>query len=174
MAATKNPSWKSMTPEARIERSRKAALSKANKFKEERDYRIKNLPWVELKKSERRERIAYDQDNKCDICKIENSWNGKELKFDLDHIDGNRNNEKRNNLRLICPNCHSQTDTYKVGNNKQAGGIVYTDEQIIQALKENTSGYSAIKSLGMNPHGGNYVRIRKIIKKYNLNLDYTV
>jgi len=174
MAATKNPSWIKMTPEARVERSRKAALTKAKKFNEERKDRIKTLPWEELKKSERRDRIAIEQNNKCDVCGIENMWNGKQLKFDLDHINGNRNNETRENLRLICPNCHSQTETYKVGNNKQAGGITYSDKQIITALKENTSGYSAMKSLGMNPHGGNYVRVRRIIKDYNLELDYTV
>jgi protein-arginine kinase activator protein McsA len=96
------------------------------------------------------------------------------LKFELDHINGNRQDESRKNLRLVCPNCHSQTETYKVGNNKQVGKVQYTDEQVIQALKENTSGYNAIKSLGMNPHGGNYVRVRRIIKEYNLELSYTV
>jgi hypothetical protein len=92
-----------------------------------------------------------------------------ELKFDLDHISGNRKDNSRDKLRLICPNCHSQTATYK---SKNAGGKRYTDEDIINALKNNDSVYKALDSLGMNPHGGNYTRVRNIIKKYELKLSY--
>lgn len=53
----------------------------------------------------------------CEICGI-SEWNGKEIKLECDHIDGNHTNNVVENLRLICPNCHSQTDTYK---NKNAG-----------------------------------------------------
>ncbi len=166
--------WIKIDPIIRKERAKNAALTKSKKFKKDRQLRLNTLPWHELKKSEYRERIEIEQNNKCFICRIDKEWNNKPLNFELDHINGNRQDESRENLRLVCPNCHSQTETYKIGNNKQVGKIQYTDEQIVQALKENTSGYSAIKSLGMNPHGGNYVRIRKIIKKYSLNLDYTV
>lgn len=48
---------------------------------------------------------------KCEICGIAN-WQKKKLNFELDHIDGNSKNHKLKNLRIICPNCHSQTDTY--------------------------------------------------------------
>lgn len=49
---------------------------------------------------------------KCNICNL-TQWNNKYISLDLDHIDGNRNNNLLNNLRLLCPNCHSQTETYK-------------------------------------------------------------
>lgn len=39
-------------------------------------------------------------------------WNGKELVLQVDHIDGNNFNNIFTNLRLICPNCHTQTETY--------------------------------------------------------------
>jgi hypothetical protein len=51
-------------------------------------------------------------DNSCTICGIED-WNDKPLKLELDHIDGVRTNHELSNLRLLCPNCHSQTDTYR-------------------------------------------------------------
>lgn len=47
----------------------------------------------------------------CSECEI-NKWNGKILVLQLDHIDGDRKNNVLSNLRLICPNCHSQTPTF--------------------------------------------------------------
>ena len=50
--------------------------------------------------------------NQCEICQISN-WNGKALSVELDHIDGNRSNHLFSNLRMLCPNCHSQTSTFR-------------------------------------------------------------
>lgn len=47
----------------------------------------------------------------CQICGVQD-WMGKPLTLQLDHISGDRSDAGRDNLRLICPNCHSQTDTY--------------------------------------------------------------
>lgn len=53
--------------------------------------------------------------NECSICGI-SSWQGKPLNMELDHIDGDRTNHKIENLRMLCPNCHAQTDTYRSKN----------------------------------------------------------
>jgi heterodisulfide reductase subunit B len=60
------------------------------------------------------------QDNECAICGIYNQWNGQALHFILDHIDGDASNNFEDNLRLICPNCDSQLDTYKSRNKNSA------------------------------------------------------
>jgi predicted nucleic acid-binding Zn ribbon protein len=52
---------------------------------------------------------------KCSCCSI-SQWNGKSIVLEIDHIDGNSENNRPENLRFICPNCHSQTDTYKARN----------------------------------------------------------
>lgn len=49
--------------------------------------------------------------NQCEICGI-TEWNGKPINCQLDHIDGNKYNQSLENLRIICPNCHSQTETF--------------------------------------------------------------
>jgi hypothetical protein len=60
--------------------------------------------------------ILKEQDYKCAICKCDNIHNEKPLVFVLDHINGRANDNRRENLRLICPNCDSQLDTFKSKN----------------------------------------------------------
>ena len=67
-----------------------------------------------------RDYILQDQDCKCAICGLKNQWNNKTLNFVLDHIDGDASNSCRENLRLVCPNCDSQLDTYKSKNKNSA------------------------------------------------------
>ena len=50
--------------------------------------------------------------DKCELCNQTNVWNDKPLKLQLDHIDGHSDNNKLTNVRLLCPNCHTQTDNY--------------------------------------------------------------
>lgn len=54
---------------------------------------------------------------RCAICGID-KWLDKPLSLQLDHINGKNNDHRLSNLRFLCPNCHSQTDTY-AGKNKK-------------------------------------------------------
>lgn len=55
---------------------------------------------------------------KCAFCGNTGEWNGKSLVLELDHINGHNLDHRIENLRFLCPNCHSQTDTYS-GRNKK-------------------------------------------------------
>lgn len=55
------------------------------------------------------------KEEKCEVCGL-TEWLGKSLSFDLHHIDGNNKNHSLENLQMICPNCHSQTSTYRARN----------------------------------------------------------
>jgi 5-methylcytosine-specific restriction endonuclease McrA len=57
-------------------------------------------------------------EKKCALCGI-TEWRGKPLSFTLDHIDGEKLNWALHNLRIVCPNCDSQQDTFAGRNVKR-------------------------------------------------------
>lgn len=59
----------------------------------------------------------------CSKCKNNEEWQGQFLRLHLDHINGINNDNRIENLRLLCPNCHSQTKTYCCSPTKKANGI---------------------------------------------------
>lgn len=59
------------------------------------------------------------KEDTCEECGGGNSWNNKPLVIQLDHINGVHSDNRIDNLRLLCPNCHSQTDTFTSKNRKR-------------------------------------------------------
>lgn len=57
--------------------------------------------------------------NKCIICGQLPWWNNKPLVLHLDHINGIHNDNRLENLRILCPHCHSQTNTFAGKNSKR-------------------------------------------------------
>ena len=55
---------------------------------------------------------------KCSICGLPPFWNGQELVLTLDHINGNHNDSRPENLRWVCPNCDRQLPTFGGRNHK--------------------------------------------------------
>jgi 5-methylcytosine-specific restriction endonuclease McrA len=60
---------------------------------------------------EKKRRLKLEQNDACAVCK-NTVWQGKPIPLELDHINGDPNDECKENLQFICPNCHAQTDTY--------------------------------------------------------------
>lgn len=80
---------------------------------------------------------------KCAICGI-TKWNNKTLSLELDHINGVNNDNRLENLRFLCPNCHSQTCTYGSRNSK----IVDNDYCISDELRDKViKAYDTYKNI---------------------------
>jgi 5-methylcytosine-specific restriction endonuclease McrA len=73
-------------------------------------------PYEEMSHTSARKRLLHERNYTCEECGIGNKYNGKPLSLELDHKDGNSKNNKVENLRILCPNCHSQTPTHRAKN----------------------------------------------------------
>lgn len=68
--------------------------------------------WDEMSFQSKRKIVLQEQNYKCIMCES-SEWLGQKIKLEVDHIDGNKINNVRTNLRGLCPNCHSFTDTWR-------------------------------------------------------------
>lgn len=68
----------------------------------------------QFKRAGLRKRVISDNilPYKCAICGNTGFWNNMPLNLQIDHINGISNDNRIENLRWLCPNCHAQTDTY--------------------------------------------------------------
>lgn len=97
---------------------------------------------------------------KCDSCKNSGEWLDKSLNLQMDHKNGNRKDHRLENLRFLCPNCHSQTETF-CSKNVNYKSKKITDEEILYALKESPTIPEALNFLGIY-NGKNYYRVYKL------------
>lgn len=102
-------SGKNFTAIAKLASSRK--LNDADVFVENSSYARHNLKARIIKQN----LLTY----KCVCCGNKGEHNGKPLVLQLDHINGINNDHRLENLRFLCPNCHTQQETYAAKNIKK-------------------------------------------------------
>jgi len=139
-----------------------------------RDTRLKkykDTPFEELGSENRRRRVFEEQNYCCanKECGI-SEWFGKKISLELEHKDGNNKNNLRENLEGLCPNCHSNTDTWR-GRNKlfKTDAVDITDEFLLQCLKDTDNIRQGLLKAGIAAKGSNYARAKKILGGLNSN-----
>lgn len=113
-----------------------------------------------------RKRIILEQKEKCNRCGL-NEWLGEKISLELEHIDGNNENNERENLEVLCPNCHSLTKTWR-GRNKKNRVEKIEDEKFLEAYEKTNNIRQALILLGVSAKGGNYKRMHRILKMCNI------
>jgi len=136
---------------------------------------ILNYNDVFVENSNRKTSIIKDiilRDNlreyKCEKCNNVGEWEGQELILELDHINGDGRDNRLENLRFLCPNCHSQTPTFRGRTNTSNKKV--EDEEMIDAIKISITMSEALRKCGLVEKGGNFKRVRRIMGKYKVQL----
>ncbi len=113
-------------------------------------------------------RIKLLQENqKCQGCGI-CTWQDSYIDLELHHIDGDNQNNVRQNVQLLCPNCHSQTDNFRHKNVKKK----VAESDLVEAIKANKLNLrQALLSVGLSAKGKNYERCHMLITKYKLDME---
>jgi len=86
----------------------------------------------------RRALIESGREYKCEVCSMEPIWNGKELRFQVDHKNGDWLDDRKENVQFCCPNCHTQTPGYN-GSKGYSDVVKYRDphsKKRTEALKQ--------------------------------------
>ena len=90
------------------------AKNECGKTRDIEDYTSNKVPMQSDKLKIRLINERY-LETKCDICGI-TRWLDGEVPLQLDHINGNKDDNNLKNLRLLCPNCHALTPQYRLKN----------------------------------------------------------
>lgn len=148
------------TKEERLERGSKSTKTSLDK--------LMKSDFDTLSTDAKKRRVILEQDGKCFICGID-SWVGKPITLQVDHEDGDNSHNERDNLRGLCPNCHSQTPTY-CGKKRNLGNqriIRVTDERLLAALLESKSLSEALSKVGYSRQKHHFDRCKKLLEKYS-------
>lgn len=131
-------------------------------MKQSWDNKYKAKGFDELSIWQKRRRVVEEQNNCCADCGL-SQWKGSPIALEMDHKDGNTDNNNRDNLWAVCPNCHSTTETWR-GKNKPRynGEKKVSDTDLIKALQTETSIRRALLSVGLAAKGHNYERAKQL------------
>ena len=137
-----------------------------NKLRKTWDEKLFNSDFNSLGLDSKRRRVILEQDCKCNNCGND-KWLGYDIMLEIEHKDGNHSNNNRENLEMLCPNCHSLTTTWR-GRNKRDKKHKISDEKLLDSLVENDFNMrQALLSVGLAAKGGNYGRCHKLKREYD-------
>jgi len=133
---------------------------KIKKYKITVRKRLLETSFDELGFDRKRLRVFLEQNECCLGCGL-SEWMGKPITLEIEHIDGNNKNNTRDNLKGLCPNCHSLTDTWR-GRNKNKNKKI-EDTMLKDCLLETANIRQGLIKAGLTAKGNNYKRAKKLL-----------
>jgi hypothetical protein len=122
----------------------------------------------------KRKLIHVGREYTCEQCNNNGNWCGASLALHVHHIDGNRKNNELNNISFLCPNCHSQTDSFAGRNVNSENRNVWklVDEQTwIIALQKYGTISGAINFVKLNHRNGSIRKhVKSVADKHDIHL----
>jgi hypothetical protein len=124
--------------------------------------KVNKRPFNKLSWDYKRRKVILEQNNKCLKCNLD-EWMNEKLKLEVNHINGDRSDNTRENLEALCPNCHSLTKNYR-GRNKIKGKFP-SSKEFYETYKKTGNIRQTLLKYNLAPKGGNYTHAKILLSK---------
>jgi 5-methylcytosine-specific restriction endonuclease McrA len=154
-------SWGGMLSQLTEEQRRAISLKRkelCNKQLLQSDFNI-------LSVERKRKRVLLEQQYKCFECGIF-EWRGQPIQLEIEHKNGIHNDNNRENLIAICPNCHSITKTWR-GRNQNKNGNWLSGIEIYTLFKNGLNIRQILLKMNFAAKGANYSKVKRMIERFD-------
>jgi len=163
-----NGSWGGLLPELTEDERKKIGLKRIEFCKKV----LLESNFLSLSYDRKKKRIILEQEGKCFECGL-CEWRGKKLTLEIEHKNGNHNDNDRSNMVALCPNCHSLTPNWR-GRNKKRDSKWLAGTEIYKLYKSGKNIRQILLIMGLAAKGDNYTKAKRIISKLEENQSYNL
>lgn len=117
-------------------------------------------------KGQHKKVLIHERGHKCEKCK-NTHWLNTSITLELEHVDGNNKNNVKTNLMLLCPNCHSQTPTWRRAKDSGRNSQKYSDAEIINAITSSSNINQVLTKLDLRY--GSVSTIMSVMIRHKIN-----
>jgi hypothetical protein len=116
-------------------------------------------------KGNHKELLIKERGRECESCH-NTEWLNNPIPLELEHVDGDGRNNTKENLKLLCCNCHALTPTWRRRKGIVEGRAKYTDEIMVSVIADSYTMNEALKKLDLK--WGSNSTIKRVMKQYNI------
>lgn len=159
------PGWNKLASEYNIDRCWSKGKTAYTDARVKSKYNPETLFTYGAESGPHKQVLLEERGHQCQKC-LNTEWLGKPITIELEHIDGDNLNNVKENLQLLCPNCHSQTTTWRRRKTKGCR-LKYSREEYINSIISSPNMNRCLRKLNLSWGSGG--TILKIMQEENLN-----